>query len=93
MRGAINVHGLRWRHIGEEGMSIPEYKDGQYVASWDFQCPACGDLWNNDGDPYHEGEQYSEECPGCGVGLIITASYYVDYEVELDKPNEASDGK
>lgn len=63
-------------------MSIPEYKDGKFIAYWDFECPLCGKMWNNTGDPIGQDEQVDEECPGCGKELIITASYSVDYYIE-----------
>lgn len=73
-------------------MSIPEYKDGKYVASWDFECPLCGDMWNNEGEPFGEGDEADEECPGCGAELTVTASYSVDYEVNV-KPKPAAEGQ
>lgn len=73
-----------------ETVSIQEYKDGKYIASWDFECPLCGDMWNNEGDPFHEGEECEEECPGCEAVLLVTASYSVDYEVNV-KPAAQSE--
>lgn len=64
-------------------MSIPQYKDGKYIASWDFECPLCFALWNNESDPIGEGEEAEEDCPKCGAELIITASYSVDYDVNV----------
>jgi transcription elongation factor Elf1 len=70
-------------------MSIPEYRDGKYLASWDFECPLCQAMWNNDGDPMGEGEDMDEDCPGCGAELIVTCSYSVDYDVNVKlKPTE-----
>lgn len=63
-------------------MSIPEYKDGKYIASWDFECPLCGVMWNNEGDPIGE-EEVDEECPGCGANLVVSASYSVEYYVNV----------
>lgn len=68
-------------------MSIPEYKDGKFIRSWDFECPLCFNLWDNDGDPIHEGDEVETECPGCEAVLVITASYRVDYDVNV-KPKQ-----
>lgn len=67
-------------------MSIPEYKNGEYVASWDFQCPLCQAMWNNEGDPIGEGEEADEQCPRCGADLVVTASYSVNYDVNVKPP-------
>lgn len=72
-------------------MSIPEYKDGKYIASWDFECPLCGAMWDNDGDPYGEGDQEEVECPKCEAILLVTASYSVDYEIEVKTPGKVAD--
>lgn len=70
-------------------MSYTEYKDGKYVASWDFECPACGNMWNNESDPIGEGEEAEEECPGCKAELTVTAHYSVDYELTVKAKPEA----
>lgn len=67
-------------------MSIPEYKDGKYITSWDFECPLCAAMWNNEGDPIAEGDESDEECPKCHAELVVTASWSVDYEVNV-KPD------
>ena len=68
-------------------MSVPEYKKGQFVRSWDFECPSCGKLWDNHGDYMEQDESIEEECPGCEKMMVITASYSVDYDV-VEKDGE-----
>ena len=67
-------------------MSIPEYKDGKYIASWDFECPLCAAMWNNEGDNMEQDEQEEAECPKCGAELLITAEWEVNYTVNIATP-------
>ena len=75
-------------------MSIPEYKDGKYITSWDFECPLCQAMWNNEGDPIGEGDEADEECPKCKAELVVTASWSVDYEVNVKPaPSKSESGE
>lgn len=67
-------------------MSYVSYKDGKMDTVWDFECPECGGMWNNESDPIEEGEEAEEECPGCDKTLIVTAHYSVDYELRVKEP-------
>ena len=73
-------------------MSVAEYKDGTFVAYWDFECPLCFHKWDNDGDPIPEDGEVEEQCPKCKAELLITACYSVDYEVNV-KPGHKEYGE
>lgn len=75
-------------------MSTAIYKDNKFVGYSDFECPLCGELWDNSGDPYEQEEEVEEECPKCKATLIITATYSVSYDVVAkDSPeSEAQNG-
>lgn len=64
------------------------HEDG---TTWDFECPECGDMWNNEGDPIGEGDEAEEECPGCEKTLLVTVSYSVDYELRVKDAEEKND--
>lgn len=72
-------------------MSYPVYKDGRLDTVWDFECPLCDAHWNNEGDPIGEGEESDEECPGCEAQLVVTASYSVDYELNVKPDTKAQE--
>lgn len=72
-------------------MSIPEYKDGQFISTWDFECPSCGAFWDNTGDNPEQDEEVDEECPKCGAEFTAHATWTLDYELtEKPKINAAS---
>lgn len=58
---------------------------------WDFECPECLAEWNNDGDPYGDGDEGEEQCPKCGLKLIVTASISIDYDVRIAEENKTED--
>ena len=74
-------------------MSVPEYKDGRYVASWDYECPLCHAMWNNEGDPLRAGIEIEEECPKCHAALLISAEWNVDYTVNVKPVPAPQDGR
>jgi hypothetical protein len=68
-------------------VSYTQYKNGEYVTSWDFECPECSAQWNNE-DPASGdgGGEFEEECPGCHKVLLVTAEYSVDYDLRVKEP-------
>ena len=64
-------------------MSEVQTLEGKTYRRWDCECPKCNHEWDFESDPLGDDDYEDTECPKCEASIRITASWSVNYDVEL----------